>query len=255
MNIAFWSYKGGSGRSICAANLAVRLSENKRVGILDFDLEAPGMHTIFGFAPGEISKRGCLIDLFKSKSLVSLNSTVVDIAGRLKDAKKKERSLFLLPNIDDPVAIDKIDWNHADTIQMVSDLIIKFKQNYALDYVLIDTRSGFAAITAASLQCAQKVFLFFRPNIQHRAGILKALKIFNAQGVDYSIIASQVPEILAANKFVAESTTLFEKKIAFVLPLNPEFAVGEKLLLNTDGCFQISKIYDDMANSLLTGTI
>ncbi|MBK7057003.1 MAG: AAA family ATPase [Leptospiraceae bacterium] len=40
--VTFYSYKGGVGRTLALANIAMRLSEfGKKVCILDFDLEAP----------------------------------------------------------------------------------------------------------------------------------------------------------------------------------------------------------------------
>jgi len=41
--ITFYSYKGGTGRSMALANIAWILASNgKRVLIIDWDLEAPG---------------------------------------------------------------------------------------------------------------------------------------------------------------------------------------------------------------------
>ncbi len=46
--ITFYSYKGGVGRSLALANIATRLAEfKKQVCLLDFDLEAPGLHYKF----------------------------------------------------------------------------------------------------------------------------------------------------------------------------------------------------------------
>ena len=43
--ITFYSYKGGVGRTLALANIAKRLSEfGKKVCLIDFDLEAPGLH-------------------------------------------------------------------------------------------------------------------------------------------------------------------------------------------------------------------
>lgn len=43
--ISFYSYKGGTGRTMALANLAVLLArEGRRVQVLDFDLDAPGLH-------------------------------------------------------------------------------------------------------------------------------------------------------------------------------------------------------------------
>src|SRR6202008_3846708 len=46
--ITFYSYKGGTGRSMALANVAFILASNgKRVLMLDWDLEAPGLHRYF----------------------------------------------------------------------------------------------------------------------------------------------------------------------------------------------------------------
>ena len=42
---AFYTYKGGTGRSLLLANTAHHLARlGKRVVAVDFDLEAPGLH-------------------------------------------------------------------------------------------------------------------------------------------------------------------------------------------------------------------
>ena len=46
--ITFYSYKGGTGRSMALANVAWILASNgKRVLVVDWDLEAPGLHEYF----------------------------------------------------------------------------------------------------------------------------------------------------------------------------------------------------------------
>lgn len=47
--VTFYSYKGGTGRSMALANVAWVLAANgKRVLVIDWDLEAPGLHRYFG---------------------------------------------------------------------------------------------------------------------------------------------------------------------------------------------------------------
>jgi MinD-like ATPase involved in chromosome partitioning or flagellar assembly len=46
--VTFYSYKGGVGRSMALANMAVILTRwGKRVLIVDWDLEAPGLEYFF----------------------------------------------------------------------------------------------------------------------------------------------------------------------------------------------------------------
>src|ERR1044071_8965008 len=46
--VTFYSYKGGTGRSMLLANVAWLLASNgRRVLAIDWDLEAPGLHRFF----------------------------------------------------------------------------------------------------------------------------------------------------------------------------------------------------------------
>jgi MinD superfamily P-loop ATPase len=49
--VTFYSYKGGTGRSMALANvaclLAEQLSADEHILMIDWDLEAPGLHRYF----------------------------------------------------------------------------------------------------------------------------------------------------------------------------------------------------------------
>jgi MinD-like ATPase involved in chromosome partitioning or flagellar assembly len=50
--ITFYSYKGGTGRSLTLANAALYLRRlDFKVVVIDFDLEAPGLHYKFAADP------------------------------------------------------------------------------------------------------------------------------------------------------------------------------------------------------------
>ena len=72
--ITFYSYKGGTGRSMALANVATLLARrraagSRRVLVIDWDLEAPGQHHYFPWPPrpsAEVlaQKQDGLIELF-----------------------------------------------------------------------------------------------------------------------------------------------------------------------------------------------
>src|ERR671929_1102141 len=66
--ITFYSYKGGTGRSMALANVAWILASNgKRVLAMDWDLEAPGLHRYFAPFLGdpELDSTPGVIDLIR----------------------------------------------------------------------------------------------------------------------------------------------------------------------------------------------
>src|SRR5438309_1113305 len=77
--ITFYSYKGGTGRTMLLANLAWTLaSQGKRVLAVDWDLEAPGLHRYFHpfLLDPELSSTEGLIDF-----LTNYVSTVMTPVG------------------------------------------------------------------------------------------------------------------------------------------------------------------------------
>ena len=56
--VTFYSYKGGVGRTLLAANVAVELSRRGKTLLWDLDIEAPGLHRIEGIAPGSPAPLG-----------------------------------------------------------------------------------------------------------------------------------------------------------------------------------------------------
>ena len=48
--VSVHSFRGGTGKSNLTANLAVLTAlQGKRVGIVDTDVQSPGIHVLFGF--------------------------------------------------------------------------------------------------------------------------------------------------------------------------------------------------------------
>jgi len=55
--ISIHSFRGGTGKSNTTANIAALLAaEGRRVGVVDTDIQSPGIHVLFGLAGAEISR-------------------------------------------------------------------------------------------------------------------------------------------------------------------------------------------------------
>ena len=106
MRIGAYSYKGGTGRSVSIANIATVIAKKGfNVGIIDADLEAPGMADIFDIEVPSIN----LLDLlsFPSASpdmpLPIPKYTLSQTQFPIVDVKREknlniEGKLFLLPS-------------------------------------------------------------------------------------------------------------------------------------------------------------
>ncbi|PWI18271.1 hypothetical protein DI272_32100 [Streptomyces sp. Act143] len=72
--ISFYSFKGGAGRTMALANAAwIMASQGKKVLVMDWDLEAPGLHLYYGaYLPSaELSHDDGVLDMFSAFALAA----------------------------------------------------------------------------------------------------------------------------------------------------------------------------------------
>ncbi len=97
--ITFYSYKGGVGRTMALANIATLLAKwGKRVLLVDWDLEAPGIEHFFFNSTElrQIHQRKGLIDLFNELSELNESNVPKHVWSDLLVE-------VILPNIDNSV--------------------------------------------------------------------------------------------------------------------------------------------------------
>ncbi len=103
--ITFYSYKGGTGRTLAVANTARFLARfGKRVVLLDLDLEAPGLHhkfelTITPEAPCLLGLVDYIHSFMNSESAPDIDPYLIPVAGLPHDSGG---SIRLLPAGDAP---------------------------------------------------------------------------------------------------------------------------------------------------------
>ena len=238
--ITFYSYKGGTGRSMALANTAyllARRSDVRRVLAIDWDLEAPGLHHyLSSVSTGSIRDLGQgVIELF------------CDIAKKIKDDGRGEtvsedRTEELLNAIAlnefivqtkikkvDLLPVGRIDTDYAERVakfdwrglfEAAPSLIRVFAERLAqhYDYVLVDSRTGLNDISGicTALLPDQLVFVFTPNNQSIDGGIdvlektanyrrksddLRPLVIFPLQ----SRIEMSEPQLFASWRFGSES--------------------------------------------------
>src|SRR5947209_2921040 len=104
--ITFYSYKGGTGRSMALANLAwILANQGRRVLAIDWDLEAPGLHRYF---------RPFLIDdeLSSSEGLIAFVDAYATRAISPVDPNAKPNSDWYLGYADYTPYLISLDFGH-----------------------------------------------------------------------------------------------------------------------------------------------
>ena len=57
-SVTFYSFKGGVGRTVLAANIAALLARSGKTLLWDLDIEAPGLHRIADLASAKRNEAG-----------------------------------------------------------------------------------------------------------------------------------------------------------------------------------------------------
>jgi cellulose biosynthesis protein BcsQ len=105
--VTFYSYKGGTGRSMALANFAwILAASGKKVLVLDWDLEAPGLHRYFrpfltdpeladtdGLIDAIWALAGTALETAQATSTPSLNDDYERVVEALEDATRRLRPI------------------------------------------------------------------------------------------------------------------------------------------------------------------
>src|SRR5579871_6837610 len=95
--ISIHSFRGGTGKSNTTANIAAILAgEGKRVGVVDTDIQSPGIHILFGYHGEEIT--ASLNDYLWHG--LPIEATALDVGKNIKQSFPGQ--LFLIPSSTKP---------------------------------------------------------------------------------------------------------------------------------------------------------
>lgn len=249
--VAFWSYKGGTGRTLTLCNVAVELMRmGKNVGIVDLDLEAPGIHVLFNLDLNKIRSRGSLTDMLIYRVIGDLGKYVHEVTG-LASHNTLWGKLYVLPAINTP-ELDEISFDD-NTFVFMNDIFEYFIQIYMLDHLLIDTRTGFSIMASLGSTFADATFICLRPDRQNVIGVKEALKAYKVRRTDFHIFFSGVPDIEGAKRKIEEVEAELGEKSQATIPLAPELILDEELYSLSQPNHEICAGYQQIAAVIEAG--
>lgn len=196
--ITFYSFKGGVGRTMAIANTACYLANTHNLNLIlvDWDLEAPGLHYYFGYSDHDLKDNNGLIDYIEDYKN-AINSCNKDITPRLTNYltplsdKINKRimngSIRILTcgktNVDYSLRVQEFDWKKFYREDYGFEIIenLKSELNALSDITIVDARAGQADIgTTSTIQVPDAVVMFFTSNRQSLEGTERVAKLIKA---------------------------------------------------------------------------
>jgi MinD-like ATPase involved in chromosome partitioning or flagellar assembly len=214
--IAVHSYRGGTGKSNLTANLATALAATgARVGIIDTDIQSPGIHSLFDLNG---SCRHTLNDFLWNQ--VPITDAVYDVTAATGIADPGK--IFLVPASTNPDDIARI-LSEGYNVNLLNEGIRQLIQTLNLKYFLIDTHPGLSKETFLSIAISNILILILRPDRQDYQGTAVMLDLARQLQVpQILLVANKVLKDLDYPEFQQQLEQTYDTPVASIFPISTE---------------------------------
>ncbi len=161
--LAFQMLKGGSTKTSCAFNLAVRLNQyGARVLCVDADMQG-NLTDSFGIDIDDDDSIPLLIDVVRKQA--SINEAIINI----------NEGLDIIPSDFENSSLElEINSLHPNLKTFISKILEPVKNNY--DFIIIDCNPSLSALNISIALSADKLIIPVNPDKFSRKGLKKSIK-------------------------------------------------------------------------------
>ncbi|HIE31210.1 MAG TPA: MinD/ParA family protein, partial [Methanosarcinales archaeon] len=221
--VSIHSFRGGTGKSNITANIATYIaSKGNRVGIIDTDIQSPGIHVIFGFDEHGISES--LNDYLWGRC--GVEDIAYDVTNTV-GIKKGE--LYFIPSSMKVGEIARILREGYDA-ELLNDGLKKIMNIFGMGYLFIDTHPGLNEETLISAAISDVFIIVLRPDNQDYQGTSISLEVARRIGITKaSLVINKIPGSYDPVEVRARIEEAYECKVIGAIPLSEDLAkIGSK---------------------------
>jgi MinD-like ATPase involved in chromosome partitioning or flagellar assembly len=238
--ISVHSFRGGTGKSNTIANLSALLANSgKRVGVIDADIQSPGIHVLYGLDVTAL--RYSLNDYLWGKC--EIKQAAYDVTPRPEI--NNSGCIYLIPSSIKAGEIARVLREGYD-VGLLNDGFHALIEELKLDVLLIDTHPGLNEETLLSIAISDALIIILRPDQQDYQGTGVTVEVARRLGVPKMLmVVNKTPQVFNPDEVKAQVEKAYNCKVAAVLPHSEEMMV-----LGSSGIF-VLRYPDHPATTLL----
>ena len=224
--VSIHSFRGGTGKSNTTANLAAQTAlAGKRVGVVDTDIQSPGIHVLFGLDENSMGKT--LNDYLHGNCEIkavayNIGEHATDATGR---SQLEGKNLWLIPSSIRGREISRVLREGYD-VGRLNEGLQTLISDLDLDYLFIDTHPGLNEETLLSIAISDVLLIILRPDQQDFQGTAVTVDI--ARSLDVTnlllMVNKAVPEKYDYEDLKQQVQKAYGAPLTGILPLNFELA-------------------------------
>jgi MinD-like ATPase involved in chromosome partitioning or flagellar assembly len=268
----FYSFKGGVGRTQALVNVGAELAQRgRRVLLVDFDLEAPGIDTYplprpKDPTPGVVE---FVTDYLESGEAPDASRYIYESPGVGQNGGR----LWIMSagNQDDTYArrLGEINWNQLYVERsgylLFEDLKMQWQEVLAPDYVFIDSRTGHSDVSGiCTRQLPDAVVIVFFPTDQNLRGLPKVVHDIRSEEmgprrkkIDVLFAMANIPDLDDEDQILETRISLFAetlqyKTLAAVIHRYDSLALLNQVIFTSERPkSRLAREYRELANRLI----
>jgi MinD-like ATPase involved in chromosome partitioning or flagellar assembly len=218
--ISIHSFRGGTGKSNTTANVATLLAaEGRRIGVVDTDIQSPGIHVLFGVDQETLSHS--LNDYLWGRC--SIEQAAHDVTPNLNASL--EGRIFLIPSSIKPTDIARVMHEGYD-VGLLNEGFRDLSGELGLDALLLDTHPGLNEETLLSIAMSNALAIVMRPDHQDYEGTSVTVSVARKLKVPrMMLVVNKTPPIFDVAEVKERVEKTYECEVAAVMPHSDELMV------------------------------
>jgi septum site-determining protein MinD len=227
--ISIHSFRGGTGKSNMAANVATLLAAGgQRIGVVDTDIQSPGIHVLFGMSQETMSRS--LNDYLWGRC--EIGAAAYDVTSSLD--KSLAGRVFLIPSSSNASDIARVMQDGYD-VGLLNQGVRNLMKELELDALIIDTHPGLNEETLLSIAICEALAIVMRPDQQDYEGTSVAVSVARKLRVPRMVlVVNNTPTVFDFAEVKERVEKTYECEVAAVLPHSDEL-----MILASEGIFAL----------------